>query len=235
MYGGKRFLGVIIARGGSKGVPRKNVRWVAGKPLMAWTIQAGQESRLLDRLIISSEDEEILRVARQYGCDVPFVRPRELAEDHVSGVEPVIHAMEQLPGYDFVVLLQATSPLRTGEDIDGAIQLCVDRGADVCTTLSESPKSPVWMYTVDDESRMTPIIPVGDVPRRRQLLHTTYVLNGAVYVCSCDFLQRERRFLTDKTVGYLMPADRAIDVDSETDLLLADLILSRRGTKRAAA
>jgi N-acylneuraminate cytidylyltransferase len=117
-------LGVILARGGSKGLPRKNVRDVAGKPLIAWTIDAGLTSCCLDRLILSSDDAEIMRIADTYGCEVPFKRPDALARDATSSIDALMHALDQMRYHEYVVLLQPTSPLRTGEDIDNALALC---------------------------------------------------------------------------------------------------------------
>jgi CMP-N,N'-diacetyllegionaminic acid synthase len=114
MINGKTILGIIPARGGSKGIPRKNLIIFGGKPLMAWTIEAGLQSHYIDRLILSSEDEEIIAVAREWGCEVPFIRPAELSRDDTPGIEPVIHAIKTLKtSYDYIILLQPTSPLRS--------------------------------------------------------------------------------------------------------------------------
>ena len=128
MLNGKTILAIIPARGGSKGIPRKNIKPLAGKPLIAWTIEEAKKSKYIDRLILSSEDEEIIRIAKKWGCEVPFVRPKEFAEDETSGIEPILHAIETLSEkYDYVCLLQPTSPLRTVNDIDGCIKKCIDR------------------------------------------------------------------------------------------------------------
>src|ERR1039458_650454 len=118
MINDKTVLGVVPARGGSKGVPRKNIRMAAGKPLIAWTIEKALKSQYIDRLVLSSEDLEIMEVALRYGCDVPFRRPVELASDDTPGIAPVLHVLEKLPGYSYVALLQPTSPSRAAEDID---------------------------------------------------------------------------------------------------------------------
>jgi CMP-N,N'-diacetyllegionaminic acid synthase len=125
MIGERKVLGLIPARGGSKGVARKNIREVRGKPLIAWTIEEARRSIYLDRLVLSSEDTEIMEIARSFGCEVPFRRPEELAADDTPGIDPVLHALRELPGFDYVALLQPTSPLRTAEDIDGCIERCV--------------------------------------------------------------------------------------------------------------
>src|SRR4051794_29098155 len=115
MIASRKVLGLITARGGSKGLPRKNILLLAGKPLIAWSIAAGKASRFIDRVVLSSEDAEIIEVAKAHGCDVPFVRPSELSRDETPSLDPVLHALDQLPDFDWLVLLQPTSPLRTAE------------------------------------------------------------------------------------------------------------------------
>lgn len=159
MIEGKRVLGLITARGGSKGVPGKNIRPVGGRPLIAWTIQAGLASRYLDKLILSSDDESIMAVARDCGCEVPFKREARLAADDTPSVDVVLDAVERCPGYDMVVLLQPTSPLRTTEDIDAAIGRCVALEAPACVSVCEAEQSPYWMYTLQAGNRLSPLLP----------------------------------------------------------------------------
>lgn len=227
MIAGKTVLAVIPARGGSKGVPRKNIRDLGGKPLIAWTIEAARGSRYIDRLVLSSEDAEIIKVAREWGCDVPFVRPDELAQDDTPGIEPVMHALSCLPGYDYVVLLQPTSPLRTHKDIDSCIEACVSSAADACVSVTEPDKSPYWMYTVDTRGKMSPLIKTGESILRRQDLPKAYALNGAVYVAATAPLAGSRSFLTENTVAYTMPKLSSIDIDTEADLFIAEALLTR--------
>ncbi|WP_018132198.1 acylneuraminate cytidylyltransferase family protein [Effusibacillus pohliae] len=227
MIEGKTVLAIIPARGGSKGVPRKNIRCVAGKPLVAWTIEEAKKSKYIDRLILSSEDPEIISIAREWGCEVPFVRPYELAQDDTPGIEPVLHAMQVLPEeYDYVVLLQPTSPLRTAQDIDGCIERCIQQSANACVTLTESEKSPCWMYVLENDHRMTPLLVTETAPTRRQDAAKVYVLNGAVYVAKSDWLLKQRTFLTYETVGYLMPKERSLDIDTEFDMVLFEILTS---------
>lgn len=225
MIDDKRLLAVIPARGGSKGVPGKNIRLVAGKPLIAWTIEEAKKSAYIDRLILTSDDEEIIAAAKQFGCEVPFVRPKELAADDTPGIEPVLHAIKMIPGYDYVVLLQPTSPLRTVEDIDGCIEQCFKKNAKACVSVTEPDKSPYWMYFVDEEERMKPVVDIGEVVSRRQDLPGTYVLNGAVYVAECNWLLREKSFISKETVAYIMDKTKSIDVDSELDLSICQMLL----------
>ena len=227
MINGKRILGLITARGGSKGVVRKNIRDVAGKPLIAWTIEMARKSLYIDRLIISSEDEEIIRIAQEWGCEAPFVRPQQLALDNTPGIEPVLHAIEQIPGYDYVVLLQPTSPLRITEDIDACIERCLSQSANACVSVTEPDKSPYWMYTLDPEYRMRPLLAENHQISRRQDLPQTVALNGAVYVANCNWLLKEKSFVTQETIAYQMPKDRSMDVDTEIDLLIAEIMLKQ--------
>ena len=184
MIGDKKVLAIIPARGGSKGVPRKNIRDVAGKPLIAWTIEEAKKSKYIDRLILSSEDEEIIDIARKWGCDVPFVRPAELAQDDTPGIAPVLHAIDILPRYEIVMLLQTTSPLRSVADIDGCLECLIANKASVCVSVTEAEQSPYWMYTLGNGGEMQPLIPAETTFTRRQDLPKIYALNGAVYAVS---------------------------------------------------
>lgn len=192
MYLGKRILGLITARGGSKGIPRKNLVNVGGKPLIGWTIDAALRSRLLDRLVLSSDDEEIIAVARSLGCDAPFVREAALAGDTAGSADVVIDCLERVPDYDYVVLLQPTSPLRSTEDIDGVIRQCLDAQAPACVSLCEVDESPFWMYAVGADKTIDPIF--KNSYARRQDLPAVYSLNGAVYIAEADWFKRTRTF-----------------------------------------
>ena len=228
MIEGKSVLAIIPARGGSKGVPRKNIRVLAGRPLIAWTIEEAKKSRYIDRLILSSDDPEIIRVAGEWGCEAPFVRPPELARDDTPGIDPVLHALGELPSYDYVVLLQPTSPLRTAEDIDGALELCLARNSRACVSVTEPDKSPYWMFNRDSDGRLRPLIDTGEIAGRRQDLPRVYALNGAVYVAESAWLAESRSFLTGDTLGYEMPKERAADIDTELDFTIAELFLGGR-------
>jgi N-acylneuraminate cytidylyltransferase len=231
MYKGKRILGTISARGGSKGVPGKNIRDLGGLPLIGWTIREARCSAYLDRLVVSSDDEGILAVARSHGAETPFVRPAELARDDTPGVDPVLHTIESLAPeqYDYVVLMQPTSPLRTKADIDGAIELCLENGWPCCISVTETEKSPYYMFQMDENARMTPVIRQESFHTRRQDLPRTVVPNGAVYVARCDWLARTRSYLTPETRGYEMPRERSWDIDTLLDFEICELMLKRAG------
>lgn len=225
MIGALSVLAIVPARGGSKGVPRKNLRLLGGKPLIGWTIAAARESRYIDRLVLSSEDEEIMSVAASLGCEVPFVRPRELAADDTPGIAPVLHALEALPGYGVVVLLQPTSPFRSSQDIDACIEKCASGQAPACVSVVEPGHSPYWTYRLDASDRLTPVIAGNTLPARRQDLPPSYALNGAVYAAHTEWLVRTGEFIREDTAGYIMPAVRSLDIDTELDLRMAEFIL----------
>lgn len=216
MINGKSVIAIIPARGGSKGLPRKNILALGGKPLIAWAIEAAQASQYLDRVILSSDDDEIISVAASFGCEVPFKRHLSLAADDTPSSEVVIDALERCSGYDLVVLLQPTSPLRTAEDIDKTIEQCEVLNAPACVTVCETDQSPYWMFTLEREAYLLPIVQ-RSLLTRRQDLPSTYILNGAVYVARTDWFLKERTFISTTTVAYIMPASRSVDIDTEED------------------
>jgi N-acylneuraminate cytidylyltransferase len=219
MIAGKSVLGLIAARGGSKGVPGKNIFMVNGRPLIQWSIEAARGSRYLDRLILSSDDSDIIEVARRAGCEVPFLRDAALASDEASAIDVVADALARVPGYDIVVLLQPTSPLRIAADIDGTIELLVSSGAGACVTVCEAAEHPYWMFRLGDNGRLSRFAePPGGMPLRRQDLPAAWSLNGAVYAAGCDWFLQNRTFLSPDTVGYPMPAERSLDVDTFEDI-----------------
>lgn len=224
----KRVLAVIPARGGSKGLSKKNIRDLAGKPLIAWTIEAGLASRYIDRLILSSDDEEIISVARHWGCEVPFVREDHLATDESTTIDVVLDAMERCPGYDWVVVLQPTSPLRTSADIDDCLGECMRQGARVGVSVSESLSSPYWMFNRDENGQLQALLPTDTFFTRRQDLPKVYQLNGAVYVAECRWLRDNTTFISSQTFAYVMPKQSSIDIDDHLDFFQAEHLLSER-------
>ena len=230
MYAGKRILGFIPARGQSKGVPRKNIREIAGRPLIAWTIAAARNARVLDRLIVSTEDEEIAAIARQHGAEVPFLRPAELAGDDSITEDAVIHLLDALTeDYDYVVILQPTSPLRIAADIDRCVELCVDAGRPSCVSVTEADKSPYWMFHIGPGERLEGLFPASAMPRRRQDAGPVYVLNGAVETVRVDEVRRSRGRLSPEAIPYVMPFERAVDIDEEIHLTIAESLILKTG------
>jgi N-acylneuraminate cytidylyltransferase len=210
-------LAIIPARGGSKGLPRKNILEAGGLPLIAWTINAGLRSKYVTRVVLSSDDDEIMAVARQYGCDVPFKRPAELAADQTPSIAVILHALELLPHYDYVVLLQPTSPLRTARDIDASFEQMKQCNAQACVSLSLVGETPYWMYTLNESCQLKALLEQAPGAYRRQDCPPVYSLNGAVYIANTSWLKRNQTFLSPETVGYVMPENRSIDIDTMDD------------------
>lgn len=228
MIAGHTVLGLIPARGGSKGLPYKNLRNLGGKPLLAWTIEAALESRCIDRIVLSSDDKEIIETALRYGCEAPFIRPSSLATDDASTMDVVRHALRTIGShYEYIILLQPTSPFRTGEDIDCCLDLCISQNAPACVSVTECPKSPYWMYSIIDGGRLKPVIALKDRPQRRQELPKAFVLNGAIYVARTEWLSKQNSFVQNETLAYVMPQERSLDIDTLHDLRIAQLYLEK--------
>lgn len=225
MIRGKSVLAVIPARGGSRGVPRKNIRLFAGKPLLVWAIEEAKKSKYIDRLILSSEDQEIIELARSANCEVPFIRPQELAREDTPGIEPILHALAMLPEYEMVIVLQPTSPLRSASDIDDCVEQCVGQNAPACVSITEVEQNPYWMYRLTADNRLRPLLETKSNLFSRQNLPRVFILNGAVYVAQSEWLRKKRSFLTEETLGYVMPFERSVDIDTEFDFQKAGFLL----------
>jgi len=223
MYKNKSILSIIPARGGSKGIFRKNIKLVAGKPLIAWTIIEGNKSKYIDKVIVSSDDEEIIQVAKNFGGEAPFIRPKEFARDNTPGVLTAIHAIKELPNFDYVVLLQPTSPLRTYIDIDNCIKFCIDNEANSCASVVETSKSPFLMLTINRENRVIPLLKDGFILRRQEQ-SKIYILNGAIFIAKSKWLIKSQNFIDKETLSYIMPEERSIDIDSEIDIKLCEIL-----------
>ena len=217
MIDGLSVLALITARGGSKGLPGKNIRPVHGRPLIDYTIAAARTARSVDRVVLSTDDDAIASVAVECGCEVPFRRPAALASDDARSIDVVLHALGQLPAYDLVVLLQPTSPARTAEDIDEACHQLVSRSAPSCVSVTVASQSPYWMYRLEGDGRLHPLLEPPIAASRRQDLPPAYVLNGAVYVARTDWLRTHGAFVGHGTIAHVMPPERSIDIDALDD------------------
>lgn len=215
---------LIPARGGSKGIPRKNIKLIAGKPLIVWTIEAALRSTHLDAVVVSTDDPEIAEVARRAGAQMPFMRPSELAQDQTPGLDPVLHALDQLPQYDSVLLLQPTSPLRTTEDIDACLRLAKQHNAPSVVSVSEADTHPYWTYRLSEHQTLERMIDAAPIARR-QNLPQVYALNGALYFADANWLRLNSSFVGAETLAYAMTRERSIDIDTPLDWKFAELLL----------
>ncbi len=214
-----RILAIIPARGGSKGIKNKNIIKVNEKPLISWTIEASLNSAYISRTVVSSDDENIISVAKSLGCDTPFKRPKELAQDHTPSIDVVTHALKKLKNFDYVILLQPTSPLRDSEDIDKAIELMLEKKSKSCASVTLVKKSPYWMYKINEKNlKLTNIIKSDKEYLRRQDLPDVYALNGAIYINEVEELNKTQKLVSDKTIGYIMPHAKSLDIDNLEDL-----------------
>lgn len=230
-----RVLGLIPARGGSKGIPRKNIRPLAGKPLIAWTIEAARASRLLTRVILSTEDEEIAEVGRQWGVEVPFLRPAELAQDDTPTLPVVLHALDWLESrgesFEAVMVLQPTNPLRIADDIDGAIERLIATGADsVISFVDVGEKHPARMKVIDEDLRVwDPPFAETREGMRRQDLPKYYLREGSIYLTRVQVLREQKSFKGKDCRAWIIEPQRAVNIDEEVDFLLAEALLRLSG------
>lgn len=231
MIDSKKILAIIPARGGSKGIPRKNIKKISGKPLIAWTIEESKKSRYLDRIIVSTEDEEIAEISKSFGAEVPFLRPKELSEDTTPGIEPILHAIEALPGYDYVMLLQPTSPLRTVEDIDMIISLMIEKDYKSMVSVCLSDKTPSWMFKLTQEDNLESYVQ-EEVVTRRQEGEELYSLNGAIYLINSKELTNNKSFFTSNTKGFVMPKERSFDIDDSVDFKICEKFLDLKNREK---
>jgi CMP-N,N'-diacetyllegionaminic acid synthase len=234
-----KVLGVVTARGGSKGIPGKNLKLLAGRPLIAYSIDTARLSGAFDRLILSTDDQAIADAARPLGCDVPFMRPAELARDDTPHLPVMIHAVATLRdresyGCDAVMILQPTSPLRTADDIRNSIALLEKTGADSVVSVSEVPShhNPMRTLRLDDRGFATLYTtgePVRRRPVRRTDMPTAWTMNEAIYLFRTHVLfDAEPSLYGDRTAAYVMPSERGIAIDDLTDWTLAERALSRK-------
>ncbi len=220
-------LAVIPARAGSKGIVRKNLRDFGGRPLVWHAVTCALACPGIDRVIVSTDDPEIADVAQEAGAEVPFLRPAELALDETPGIAPILHALETLGPVQEVVVLQPTSPLRTAADVTGTMALRRRQGAPAAISVCDAPCHPAWMYSRNSNGLLVPVLD-GPQVTRRQDLPPVVVPNGAVYVADAAWLLRTGSFVSPETVGFVMPAERSVDLDDEHDWKFAELLLSER-------
>lgn len=226
-----KILGVITARGGSKGIPGKNIKMLGDKPLIAYTIEAARKSNLITHLIVSTDDEAIARTAKEYGAEVPFMRPKELAQDitpHLPVMRQAIEFMEKKLDllFDYVVIFQPTSPFRTVDDIDGTIQKLIDTGADSAVSVCEVDSSahPMKIKKLEGD-RVRPYCLEEPEGARRQDLPVAYKRSSAVYAMKRDLIMKANRLYGEFIVGHIVPTDRSIDIDTPFDWLKAEYML----------
>jgi len=229
-----RVLGLIPARGGSRDIPRKNLRVLGGKPLLQHTVEAALAARGLSRVVLSTEDEEIVALGRQYGVDVPFLRPAELARDDTPTLPVVLHALTWLERvgdrFDAICLLQPTHPLRRPEHVDACIALLEQTDADAVMTVLRVPPAynPHWVYFVDASGHLALSTGARQPIPRRQELPAAFHREGSVYVVRRDVVMTQQSMYGDRLVGYELDPAQSVNIDGWDDLERAKDLLAKR-------
>ncbi|MFC1567566.1 cytidylyltransferase domain-containing protein [Thermodesulfobacteriota bacterium] len=226
-------LAIIPARGGSKGVPKKNIRPLGGKPLILWTIETAKKSTYIDRIILSTDDEEIVSACKGTGIEIPFMRPEELAQDDSLAIDTYIYTLDRLADEfnyqkdEFVVLLP-TVPFRTVSDIDSAINIFYRKQADSvisCTTLQHPLE---WTFSINENELIKRNTSLRtEETMNRQTSVSTYIPNGAVYVFKTALLKDSYTYYSNRTYAYIMPPDRSVDIDTELDFQFVEFLVEK--------
>lgn len=238
MINGKSVLAIIPARGGSKGLPGKNIKELCGKPLIAWSIEAGLASQYIDEVMVTTDSEDIARIALEFGASVPFMRPAELASDTATSFDTVKHAIDFYQNelgkkFDYIVLLEPTSPLRVEQDIDNAIEQLLENPqataiVGICKTESQNPafliKKNINNFLIGYENKDMKII-------RRQNISEVYFFEGSVYVSEIAGLLTKKTFYHEATLGYEFPKWKSIEIDDSDDFIMVEALMQKKIAK----
>jgi len=225
-----KIIAIIPARGGSKRIPRKNIKLLCGKPLIYYTIREALKSKHISKTIVSTENEEVAKTSNEYSAEV-IKRPIELAKDETPTIDVIFHVLRaQAENFEpgLIVLLQPTSPLRNAQDIDNAIELFLKNDCESVVSVCEVEHSPYWSFEIENRY-LKPIFGGKYLNMRRQDLPKVYTPNGAIYVSTPEILRKYKSFYCSKTIPYIMPPERSVDIDNEIDFMLAELLMMKYG------
>ncbi len=228
----KKILAVVPARGGSKGIPGKNIRPLAGKPLIAYAIASGLESQWVSDLVVTTDSPEIQEISLRLGAQVPFLRPSHLATDTalaIPTIQDAVLRMEALKGfkYDYVIMLQPTAPMRTAADIDEALEKLITNGADsIISVVDVNNYHPIKMKRLSPDGFLSDYesYPIENPPR--QSLPKVYIVNGAIYAVKRDVLMEGNSFKGKTCLGHVMPEERSVNIDSIVDFKVAEILMA---------
>jgi len=226
---GKSVLVIIPARGGSKGVPKKNIKSLNGKPVISYTIEEAKKSKYIDRIVVSTDNKDIAEVSKNYGAEVPFLRPSELAKDDTPGIDPIIHCINWLKENekylpDYVCLLQCTSPFRRVQQIDEALERLIYENFDSLVSICESEVTPYWMKKIE-KGKLKDFLEHSTFYIRRQDAPKVYRLNGAIYISKIECLLKNKNWYTDNTAPYIMDKVTSVDIDDIIDFKFAEFLM----------
>jgi len=234
MINGKEILGIIPARAGSKGLPHKNMKLFCGKPLISWTIEAALTSKYIDKVMVSTDSLEIAKIANQYGELAPFIRPAFLSTDTALSIDVIRHVCEYskeqyAKEFDYISLLEPTSPLRETSDIDNAIFILNTKNGSSIVGISETEsQNPAFLVKKDTENFISWYDTSQSIGIRRQEIDPIFYLEGSIYVSERDKLFEENSFYHDETIGYTMSKDKSLEIDDEFDFIMAEALMRYR-------
>jgi len=240
MFNNKRILSIVTARSGSKGLPNKNIKKLNGKPLLAYPIIAASESHYVDKIILSTDSNEYAQIGESYGATIPFLRPDDLASDNASSIDVIIHALDYLSekkdDYDYVLLLEPTSPLTDGANIDSAIEMLYE-SADIASSLVGvslmETQHPIFSVQRNDDGLITPLYSTSfkSMPRRQDL-EPIFALDGSLYLSSVDAIYSEKNFCHKKTLGMVFDRYKSFEVDDMLDFICIEALLKYYDVKK---
>lgn len=226
-------LAIIPARGGSKGVPRKNIKEIGGKPLIYYTIEAALNSKHIDRIIVSTDDEEIAEIAKSFGAEVPFLRPPEMATDTARAIDAYLYTVERLnegieQGIDDFVVLLPTAPLRSAQDIDNAVDIFRNNNASSVISVVQAEHPPTWYKKISDAGVLEDLFEESNNALNRQEAEMTFLPNGAIYIFNYNSLKNTKNYYNEKTYAYIMSRINSVDIDTDLDFMFAELLINQR-------
>lgn len=228
MYNNKRFLAIIPARSGSKGLKDKNIKQLNGKPMIAYTIEAAIKSNIFDDIIVSTDSQKYANISIKYGATVPFLRPEYLSTDTATTNDVIEYTIKELKkagkDYDYLMILQPTSPLREANDIIDSAKVLFEKEANSVVSVCEAEHSPLYMNILNESLSMDGFLQ-RDIKTRRQELPKYYRLNGAIYLCKVDYFLNYKDFYKEKSYAYVMDKERSVDIDDELDFIMAEILM----------
>jgi len=232
MGGFRLVIAIIPTRGGSKGLPGKNIKIMNGKPLIWYTINAAKNSRYIKKIIVSTDDNEIAKIAKRYDAEIPFMRPKELARDDSLAIDNYIYTIDKLnKEFNYSIgeftILQPTSPLRTSLDIDNAIKIFKEKKADSVISVSEAIHPPLWSKRIDEKGTLSNYFDIRIDNKNRQKIEKAYMPNGAIFIFKFSLLKEKYSYYSNKTYPYIMPIERSIDIDSKLDFEFAEYLMKK--------
>lgn len=224
-----KILAIVPARSGSKGLKDKNIKNLNGKPMINYTIDAALESGIFSNIIVSTDSEKYAKIVEEAGAEVPFIRPKKLSDDESTTTEVILHAITEMEKrkderYDYFMLLQPTSPLRTAENIEEAYNLLKEKNANAVVSVCETDHNPLWSNTLDESLSLDNFIDTRK-DKRRQELPTYYRLNGAIYLAKVSYYKKYNDFYINKSYAYIMNKRESVDVDDIIDFKLAEVLM----------